>query len=829
MESFPYPDGDVAKLIFGIARECRKLVELCTGKVLFELRNGNRLKTENTQYFGQTMRALPTSVSALTGAVERWSARVAAVAGEHPQMAQLLSRVREVQVAVQRVVGGMADLVAEADPMRMITLQKGLPKLLGIVEAANEAFLVCFTNCRLAGLLVISPQQIQQTQQDLPQTTVMFNTIQPPPVCATPAEHSKIALLQRRDSRRSVNSTVLSKLERRTINPSARVPPVALGASQGASTCTSPHSSRKRSSMMTALGISFDDQQVGQQAGQPQRRMSSSTRTLGASVSPRSSLSPRRGASLSSGSPGMQPHAPPTTLQCVVAAVKESATAVDALVTAAVDANMDALGVSARQLTACLKDLVGIAQTMSLVTEEQNIKSAVTSLVRVAKEVFRTPSEENHHSLQLSRRMTRDAIAAILTPAKAQLNNKPCAATQPSPLPSDPLQASAVKIQRWFRALRSFRRRCTAWHNLLDLLKSEACRSFCKRGVKKHQLIKELLYTETRYVEDLKVLLKVYVEPLKDSKYLAVNEHAAIFSNIEGLVAMNAELLELLRARYDEWPAKSTFGDIFVAKKDLLQLYGRFVRNFRVSNEVIDQLTAKKTPFSQFLEEQRRETKALNAYLIMPVQRLPRYEMMLEQIFDLTDAEHEDKDHLRQAVKIVKETTEYIDRLTASRNKQVSLTKLINNCPSLIDEDRSYIREGIFLVVQKKDLRKTMRHHEKKPKIFHNFLFTDMLLVSVVERDITDAEKKGETFPKPGKGPYTYRFTVPLCKCFLYDCTVGYNAPTRFVVSVTADPRQPDDDFFLFFETLGQKQMWLTDLNSCTNNLYKKKELTYWS
>jgi hypothetical protein len=74
----------------------------------------------------------------------------------------------------------------------------------------------------------------------------------------------------------------------------------------------------------------------------------------------------------------------------------------------------------------------------------------------------------------------------------------------------------------------------------------------------------------------------------------------------------------------------------------------------------------------------------LEMLLISPVQRIPRYELLLKQLFKLTPAEHKDHGLLPEAIKCLSETAAYINeekRSAESKEALYMLQRKIAGCP----------------------------------------------------------------------------------------------------------------------------------------------------
>lgn len=87
---------------------------------------------------------------------------------------------------------------------------------------------------------------------------------------------------------------------------------------------------------------------------------------------------------------------------------------------------------------------------------------------------------------------------------------------------------------------------------------------------------------------------------------------------------------------------------------DFLKVYTSYVQNFNTSMAAIERVSRKKdvaTYFQQCKEHPEGKSLDLASFLIMPVQRIPRYNLLLTDMFKNTWAEHPDYENLKKAYK----------------------------------------------------------------------------------------------------------------------------------------------------------------------------------
>eukprot|EP01103_Thecamoeba_quadrilineata_P013741 TRINITY_DN3905_c0_g1_i2.p1 TRINITY_DN3905_c0_g1~~TRINITY_DN3905_c0_g1_i2.p1 ORF type:complete len:103 (-),score=18.26 TRINITY_DN3905_c0_g1_i2:41-349(-) len=73
-----------------------------------------------------------------------------------------------------------------------------------------------------------------------------------------------------------------------------------------------------------------------------------------------------------------------------------------------------------------------------------------------------------------------------------------------------------------------------------------------KREYRRLEAVKELLNTETSYVEDLKIVIEVYIQPLKKCLIIDARTIKLIFSNLEMLNNVNKEFAVAFGYLYKE-------------------------------------------------------------------------------------------------------------------------------------------------------------------------------------------------------------------------------------------------------------------------------------
>jgi hypothetical protein len=137
-----------------------------------------------------------------------------------------------------------------------------------------------------------------------------------------------------------------------------------------------------------------------------------------------------------------------------------------------------------------------------------------------------------------------------------------------------------------------------------------------------------------------------------------------MFSNAQAVLNTNRVLLNQVRARVGQWDAHSRLGDVFLRIADFFKIYIEYANNYDAAHEQLDQLIDSSEAFVRFCEAMELRDGldlGLEDLLIMPVQRLPRYVMLLESLLKYTPAVHPDREALTSAVTKIQEISQQIN------------------------------------------------------------------------------------------------------------------------------------------------------------------------
>ena len=223
-----------------------------------------------------------------------------------------------------------------------------------------------------------------------------------------------------------------------------------------------------------------------------------------------------------------------------------------------------------------------------------------------------------------------------------------------------------------------------------------------KRESLRLRAIREVLQTEKTYLKSLELLIEHYVKPLK--VILDQPTHNILFGHVEMIHNLNSELLQELEIDLNN------VGSAFLRLGPFLKLYSVYAFDYKRVLLTLQDLQDKNAKFKSFLD--RTETrpdvqKKLNSLLILPIQRVPRYKLLLQQVLLYTSPSERDFKILQDSVKQMENTAAHINSLVEDQeNTQIMLNlqnSLVGRCPRIIEPCRKLIREGVLLKVTRKN------------------------------------------------------------------------------------------------------------------------------
>eukprot|EP00095_Tigriopus_kingsejongensis_P006553 maker-scaffold235_size242898-snap-gene-0.10 protein:Tk06553 transcript:maker-scaffold235_size242898-snap-gene-0.10-mRNA-1 annotation:"protein tag-52" len=306
----------------------------------------------------------------------------------------------------------------------------------------------------------------------------------------------------------------------------------------------------------------------------------------------------------------------------------------------------------------------------------------------------------------------------------------------------------------------------------------------------------ELLQSEKSYLRHLEMIREHFMDPLQVKSWLSQADFVTVFGDIPAIIQVNKELLNSLERSTDK------IGQVFLELAPYLKFYSTYAQEFQSGAKLVEKYCDKSRPFRQFIAEQESRPEVqlkLNALLITPVQRIPRYKMLLEDVIKNTPDCHPDKAHLQSALAQIDAVAWHInDQLRDHENslKMVDIQKsLQGGCPKIIAPGRRLIRQGNLMKVPRAG-------GQAQPRYF--VLFSDMIMYCKI---------KGN-----GVGPLLLPKTNALeCGCLLpLKATKVETLVGRGVFKLTCQKEE-----LILYSAEENSEEWIEDINQAAVQLKK--------
>lgn len=191
-----------------------------------------------------------------------------------------------------------------------------------------------------------------------------------------------------------------------------------------------------------------------------------------------------------------------------------------------------------------------------------------------------------------------------------------------------------------------------------------------RQGAKRGNIMKEILSTERTYSVALFSVCKCFIDPLKKlaaqpKPLVSAAEMEVLFGNIGAIYELHKNFLKRFDQRVKQ-SAQPNIADLFSTFADsIVDVYRSYYDNYPKAVALVAEKEKKTKGFRQLCTDLAKKIvhggMSLENYLIMPIQRLPRYVMLLAELDKATVDVHPDKAALGAAAKKLEEKLAVLD------------------------------------------------------------------------------------------------------------------------------------------------------------------------
>ncbi|OHS98054.1 hypothetical protein TRFO_35628 [Tritrichomonas foetus] len=162
--------------------------------------------------------------------------------------------------------------------------------------------------------------------------------------------------------------------------------------------------------------------------------------------------------------------------------------------------------------------------------------------------------------------------------------------------------------------------------------------------------IKEIKVTELNYVNELELVSKLFNEAFFEGLNISKDIYCRTFKSISDIKPIHEEFLKSLNEAGNT--VESSIGQTFLKFNPMFKISLPHICNFAAANEEINELLTTNKNFSMETSKILKnyfDGKPLNSILVTPIQRLPRYPLLLRDLLKVTSKNHWDYSNIKHA------------------------------------------------------------------------------------------------------------------------------------------------------------------------------------
>ncbi|XP_073675067.1 faciogenital dysplasia isoform X2 [Garra rufa] len=215
-------------------------------------------------------------------------------------------------------------------------------------------------------------------------------------------------------------------------------------------------------------------------------------------------------------------------------------------------------------------------------------------------------------------------------------------------------------------------------------------------------IAKELLQTEEAYVKRLNLLDQVFCARLTDAG-IPADVITGIFSNISSIYLFHHQFLlpELQTRITQEWSCNPRIGDILQKLAPFLKMYGEYVKNFDRAMDLVSAWTQRSAQFKSVVQNIQKQdvcgNLTLQHHMLEPVQRIPRYELLLKDYLKKLPAGAADRRDAENALELISTAANHSNaaiRKMEKMHKLLEVYEKLGGEEDIVNPANEFIKEG---------------------------------------------------------------------------------------------------------------------------------------
>ncbi|KAI7901525.1 CNH domain-containing protein [Cokeromyces recurvatus] len=298
-----------------------------------------------------------------------------------------------------------------------------------------------------------------------------------------------------------------------------------------------------------------------------------------------------------------------------------------------------------------------------------------------------------------------------------------------------------------------------AWSARMD---REFLKTLDPKEIGRQEALNETIYSEEKYLADLKILHEVIVKGIEESGVIEpdrVNSFiSTVFNNYQELIQMSESMFKDMLVRYRQYENECipTIGDILVQHMQFFEeAYVKYSPHALLAKYLAEAEIKKNAEFEKFTKELAKHDRTNRLpiwhYLLSPVTRMQRYPLLIEALLKKTPIEHPDHVFLTRSHDIIKSVATKADNAATHIKKRLAILHI---------RDSITFKQGEFYDLQLSDPNRrlyhkgTLKRHSGTLDVtdkndIYAFVFDHMLIMTKLRKTNTGEEYRIWNKPTP--------------------------------------------------------------------------------
>ncbi|KAJ3434088.1 faciogenital dysplasia protein [Anaeramoeba flamelloides] len=338
--------------------------------------------------------------------------------------------------------------------------------------------------------------------------------------------------------------------------------------------------------------------------------------------------------------------------------------------------------------------------------------------------------------------------------------------------------------------------------NIQALFRGYQKRKKFKQLEKRIKICNEILGTEREYISRIKTLLESYLIPIIHNEFIEGDDVKYLKNELEMILGLSKKILILLETGVPKvnYTQTDEIGKIFKNISPAMIVYTAYVNRYSTLFTLTKEARTKNLIFDEFLYTQKLQEKSklgLFDLLIAPIQRVPRYLLLLKELLKYSEQDHPDYKYLESALESISKQANILNeskREFTKIQKVFKISQKLRNCKNfnLLDTpSRCFIKKNEIKNIVDKRIKNRV-----------GILFTDLILIIQIKKKKLKFQKNKENKAYDLKNIFYINKATQLIR-------TKQNDDLFFLLN---DKNNIQNDLILMATSIENRDQWIQDI-----------------